>query len=363
MIYTYRPAIDHRTIRRCSFYQFAVIGIGIPKLPHSLRWDLLKNAGISEVNPQTGYIVIVDPEIEGQAVIPGQAGNGHTGSGAAGQRHSLAEGTAVHVICRAVLGVKGPVEAGTVGIVAVKVLEAQGIRIIRDQLVICHVIVQVQAGHLGGGEGGAVAPVLQLVVVDVGHVPDVLVVLVVRGVVGVIDGNKGGGVLDVYQIILVCAVVDGDVIAAVVLVVIEVILRVVVLGEIGIVVVIGGVVVVPGLEVRAVSVLIGDIVRCVVVEEVRKFNISLVIVRCRIVGGIVNGIERLVVAVNDFRIGRVPASVIVRHIAGTIYYTTGTDCVIVLWFGRSIFIKRGLNRNIFTINLKESFMIPYPVTN
>ena len=43
---------------------------------------------------------------------------------------------------------------------------------------------------LGGGEGGAVAPVLQLVVVDVGHVPDVLVVLVVRGVVGVIDGDE-----------------------------------------------------------------------------------------------------------------------------------------------------------------------------
>ena len=137
MIYTYRPAIDHRTIRRCSFNQFSVIGIRIPNLPHSLRWDLLKNAGISEVNPQTGYIVIVDPEIEGQAVIPGQAGNGHTGSGAAGQRHGLAESAAVHVICGAVLRIKGSIKAGAVGIIAVKVLEAQGIGIIRDQLVIC----------------------------------------------------------------------------------------------------------------------------------------------------------------------------------------------------------------------------------
>ena len=306
----------------------------LDQVPAPGNRDCTEDIRISEVDTQAGNVIIVDPEIEGQAVIPGQAGNGHTGGGTIRQRHGLTEGTAVHIICRAVLGVEGPVEAGTVGIVAVKVLEAQGIGIIRDQLVICHVIVQIQTGHLGGGEGGAVAPVLQLVVVDVGHVPDVLVVLVVRGVVGVIDGNKGGGVLDVYQIILVCAVVDGNVIAAVVLVVIKVVLGVVVLGEIGIVVVIGGVVVVPGLEIRAIGVLIiggiGDVVCGVVVEEVREPDIGLVIVR--VVGGVMDGVEGLVVAVNDSHIRGVTATVIVGYIAIFVLYAAGGRGIVLLGF-------------------------------
>ena len=311
----------------------------LDQVPAPGNRDCTEDIRISEVDTQAGNVIIVDPEIEGQAVIPGQAGNGHTGGGTIRQRHGLTEGTAVHIICRAVLGVEGPVEAGAVGIVAVKVLEAQGIGIIRDQLVICHVIVQIQTGHLGGGEGGAVAPVLQLVVVDVGHVPDVLVVLVVRGVVGVIDGNKGGGVLDVYQIILVCAVVDGNVIAAVVLVVIKVVLGVVVLGERSVIVVVGGIVVVPGVKIRAVGVLIiggiGDVVCGVIVEEIREPDIGLVIVR--VVGGVMDGVEGLVVAVDDSHIRGVAAAVIVGYIAGAVYYATGTSGIIILWFRGSIF--------------------------
>jgi hypothetical protein len=311
----------------------------LDQVPAPGNRDCTEDIRISEVDTQAGNVIIVDPEIEGQAVIPGQAGNGHTGGGTIRQRHGLTEGAAVHVICRTVLRIKGPVKAGAVGIVAVKVLEAQGIGIIRDQLVICHVIVQVQTGHLRGGEGGAVAPVLQLVVVDVGHVPDVLVVLVVRGVVGVIDGDEGRRVLDVYQIVFVRAVVDGDVIAAVVLVVIEVILRVVVLGERSVIVIVGGIVVVPGVEIRAIGVLIiggiGDVVCGVVVEEVRETDIGLVIVR--VVGGVMDGVESFVVAVNDSHIRGVTATVIVGYIAGAVYYATGTSGIIILWFRGSIF--------------------------
>lgn len=314
----------------------------LDQVPAPGNRDCTEDIRISEVDTQAGNIIIVDPEIEGQAVIAGQTRDGHTGGGAIRQRHGLAESAAVHVIGRSVLGVECPVEAGAVGIVAVKVLEAQGIGIIRDQLVICHVVVQIQTGHLGGGEGGAVAPVLQLVVVDVGHVPDVLVVLVVRGVVGVIDGNKGGGVLDVYQIILVCAVVDGDVIAAVVLVVIEVVLGVIVLGERSVIVVVGGIVVVPGVEIRAVGVLIiggiGDVVCGVIVEEIREPDIGLVIVR--VVGGVMDGVEGLVIAVDDSHIRGVAATVIVRHVAGFIYYTVSAVSIIILRLVSRIIISR-----------------------
>ena len=61
-----------------------------------------------------------------------------------------------------------------------------------------------------------------------------------------------------------------------------------------IVVVIGGVVEVPGLEIRTVGVLviggIGNVVGCVVVQEIRKPDICLVIV----IGRIVDGIEGMV---------------------------------------------------------------------
>ena len=212
--------------------------------PGPIIRHLLKNTRVSEVNAKTLNIIEIDPKIKGQAVIPEQAGDGHTCGGTIRQRHGLTEGTAVHVVGGAVLRVEGPVEAGTVGIVAVKVLEAQGIGIIRDQLIICHVIVQIQTGHLGGGEGGAVAPVLQLVVIDVGHV-----------------------------IILVCAVVDGDVIAAVVLVVVQVILDIVILIELSVVVIVGSIVVVPGLEICAIGIFIADVIGSILIEKVRKLNI------------------------------------------------------------------------------------------
>ena len=314
------------------FNHFAVIGIGIPDFPYSLCRNLFKDTGISEVNSQTGDIVVVDPEVKGQAVIPGQAGNGHTGGGAAGQRHGLAECPAVHVICRAVLGIEGPVETGAVSVIAVKVLKAQGIRVIRDQLIIGHVIVQVQTGHFGGREGGAVAAVLQLVVVDVGHVPDFLIVIV-GGVISIVDGDEGWGVLDVYQIILVCTVVNGDIIAAVILVVVEIILGVVVLVKSGVIVIVGRVIVVPGFEVRTVGIFITDVVGGVLVEEVRELDVGLIVICGGVVCGVVDGVKGLVVAVDDFRVGSVAAAVIVRYITGTIYYTAGTSSVIILRLG------------------------------
>ena len=292
----------------------------------------MKDIRISKVNPQAGDIIVINPKIKGQAVIPGQAGDSHTGGGSAGQRNGLAECPAVHIICRAVLGIEGPVEAGAVGVVAVEVLEAQGIRVIRDQLVVCHVIVQVQTGHFGGREGGAVAAVLQLVVIDVGHVPDVAVILVVRGIIGVIDGDKGGGILDVHQIVLVCAVVNGDVIAAVVLVVVEVILGVIVFGERGVIVIVGGIIVVPGFEIRAVGILIvgraGDVIGGVVIQKVREPDVGLVIVR--VIGGIVDGVEGLVVAVDDFHVRGVAATVVVGYIAVLILHAAGGCGVIFL---------------------------------
>ena len=142
--------------------------------------------------------------------MSGQPRDRHTGGGAVGQRYRLAERSAVHKVCRPVLRVERPVIAGAVGVVRVEVLEAEGVGVIRDQLVICRVIPHIQSRHLRGGEGGAVAPVLELVVIDVRHVPYVLVVFVIRSVIGIVDRDEGGRVLHVYQIVLVRAVVDGD---------------------------------------------------------------------------------------------------------------------------------------------------------
>ena len=279
----------------------------------------------------------MNPEIKRKLVIAGQVRNRHTSGRAVGQGYRLAECAAVHVVGGAVLGVEGAVEARAVYVIAVEMLEAQSVGVICDQLVIRHVIPHVQSGDLSRCQIGAVAAVLELVVIDVGNVADVAVILVIRGVVGIIDGNEGRGVLDVYQIVFIRAVVDGDIIAAVVLVVIQIVLGIVVFLEGGIVVIIRCVVVVPGFEVRAVGVLViggaGDVVGGVVVQEVRKADVRLVVVR--VVGGVMDSVEGLVIAVNDFDICCISTAIVVGDVAVLVLYATG---------GLSIVFLRPVNR-------------------
>ena len=78
-------------------------------------------------------------------------------------------------------------------------LEAEGVRVIRHQLVVCRVVAQVQTGNLRGREGGAVATVLELVVINVGDIPGLLVIII-GGIVGIIDSDEGGGILNVNQV-------------------------------------------------------------------------------------------------------------------------------------------------------------------
>ena len=124
-------------------------------------------------------------------------------------------------------------------------LEAQSIRIICYQLIIDYIIAEVHSGHFGRGQAGAVAAVLQLVVVDIGYVSDRITV-VIGGIVGVIDSDKGGGILDIYKIVFICTIVDGDIVLAVVLIIVKVVLSVVVI--------VSSIIVIPGLEICAVSV-------------------------------------------------------------------------------------------------------------
>ena len=88
---------------------------------------------------------------------------------------SLAECSAVYIDRGTVLGVEGPATAGTVVVVAVEVLEAEGVRVIRYQFIICSVVTQIQTGDLRGRERGAVTAVLELVVADVGYVAGFLI--------------------------------------------------------------------------------------------------------------------------------------------------------------------------------------------
>ena len=107
--------------------------------------------------------------------------------------------------------------------------------------------------------------------------------------------------LDVYRIKFICTVIDSDVILAVVLVVIQIILGVIVLVKLIKGVVIGGIIVIPGLKVCAIGVFvigsISNIIGGVVVQEIREANIGLVVIR--VIGRVMDGIESPVVAVTD----------------------------------------------------------------
>ena len=70
-------------------------------------------------------------------------------------------------------------------------LEARSIRVIRRQLIIGYIIAEIQSGHFGSGRTGSIAPVLQLVVIDIGHVSDRIAVVVICSIIGIIDGDEG----------------------------------------------------------------------------------------------------------------------------------------------------------------------------
>lgn len=126
----------------------------------------------------------------------------------------------------------------------------------------------------------------------------------------------------------------GDIIAAVVLVVIQIVLGIVVFLEGGIVVIIRCVVVVPGFEVRAVGVLViggaGDVVGGVVVQKVFQPDIGLVVVR--IVGGVMDRVEGLVVAVNDADIRCIAAAIVVGDVTLFVLHTAGGSGIVLLGF-------------------------------
>ena len=289
--------------------------------------DSLKNIRISKVNTKACNIAVVDPEIEGEIIIPGQAGNRHASGGTVGQSHRLAECSTVHVVGGAVLGVEGAVEAGTVRVITVEMLEAQGVRVVCDQLVIRHVIPHVQSGDLSRCQIGAVAAVFELVVIDVGHIA-VLFVMIDGVVIGVVDCHESRRILHVYQIILVRAVVYGDIVPAVVLVIVQIVLGIIVLGERVVIIVVGRIIVIPRLEIRAVGVLIGNVVRGVLVQKVGQLDISLIVVG--VIGRIMDRVKGPVIAVDDLGVGRVSAPVVVGHVARLVHHAAGRGRIILL---------------------------------
>ena len=130
--------------------------------------------------------------------------------------------------------------------------------------------------------------------------------------------------------------VDGDIIAAVVLVVVKVILGVIVLGKLVVIVVVRRVVVVPGLEIRAVGVVV--VIRSVLIQKIFQSDICFVVVGCGIIGGVMNRIESFVVAVDDLGVGCIAASIIVGDIATFILDAARGGGVIILGLGKSIAI-------------------------
>ena len=276
-----------------------------------------KDVHIAKVYPQAGDIVEIDPKIEGEAIIAGQVRNRHASSGAGGQRHGLAEGPAVHIAVGAILRVEGTVVAGAVGVIAVKMLEAQGIRIVRHKLIIRNIVVDIQSADFDRGQGGAVAAILQLVVVDVGHVSDFFII-VNSVVVGIVDGDEGRRVLDIYQVVFVRAVVNGNIVAAVILIIVKIVGSVIV--------VVGGIIIIPGLKICTVGVVI--VIGGVPVQEVRELDVGLVVV-C-VIGSVMDGVEGLIVAVNDVGGSRIAAPVVVGHITIFVLHAAGRGGIVSL---------------------------------
>ena len=136
-------------------------------------------------------------------------------------------------------------------------LETQSVGVIRHQLIVFHIVAEVYPGYFCGGQSGAVAAIFQFVVVDVGHVSR-LFIIIDGIVIGIIDRDKGRGILNIYEIIFVRAVVDGQIVAAVILIVIQVIRS--------IIVIVCGIVVIPGLEIRAIGIVV--VIGGILVQEV-----------------------------------------------------------------------------------------------
>ncbi len=214
-------------------------------------------------------------------------------------------------------------------------LEAKGIGIIRHQLVIGDIIAKIDPSDFGSGQSGTVPAVCQLVVIDIGDISNLLIIDIGR-VISVIDGNEGGRVLHVDQVILVRAVVNGDIILTVVLVVVKIILGVIILVKLRVIIIISGIIVIPGLEVRAVGVII--VIGGVLVQKVGQFDIRRIIIG--VIGGVMDGIEGFVVAVNDIHIGSITAPVIIGDVAVFILDAAGWSSVVILGLVGGIIIIR-----------------------
>ena len=161
-------------------------------------------------------------------------------------------------------------------------LETERVGVIRHQLIVFHIVAEVYPGYFCGGQSGAVAAIFQFVVVDVGHVSRLFIII--DGIV------KGRGILNIYEIIFVRAVVDGQIVAAVILIVIQVIRS--------IIVIVCGIVVIPGLEIRAIGIVV--VIGGVLVQEVRQLDVGLIVV-C-IIGGVMDSIKSFIIAINNPRV-------------------------------------------------------------
>ena len=99
-------------------------------------------------------------------------------------------------------------------------------------------------------------------------------------------------------------------------IIVQIVLGIIVLGERVVIIVVGRIIVIPRLEIRAVGVLIGNVVRGVLVQKVGQLDISLIVVG--VIGRIMDRVKGPVIAVDDLGVGRVSAPVVVGHVARSV---------------------------------------------
>lgn len=278
---------------------------------------------ITEINPKGGDRTVIDPKVDGQPVVVGQTGNNDTSCGAAGKLQSLSEYTGIDIGGRTVHGKQIVAIRGTVYIVSIEVLQTKSIRIFGNELIVCNVITQIQAGDLVRRKGITVPAVVQFEVIDIGNVPIIIGDRIINVVISVINCDKGGRILNVDQVVFIGAVVDGNIVFAVVRIVI---------GLAGVVVVgILSIIVIPRFQLCAVGIVV--VIRCIRIQKVRQLHIRRIIVR--IIRGIVNRIEGLVVAVNDLRSRSIATAIVVGHVAVLVLRRLRGCGIVFLFFVRS----------------------------
>ena len=126
---------------------------------------------------------------------------------------------------RSVCRIEFTTKTGAIGIVTIKVLEAESIGIIRNKLIVSYIIAQGQAANFIRRQSGTIAAICQLEVINVCHIT--VIGGVIRIVIVVIYCDKSRTILNINQIIFIGTIIDRHKILTIIIRIVSIIIRVI----------------------------------------------------------------------------------------------------------------------------------------